>query len=70
MVVTGRTTQGSSIGTVNLRFDGNSVSGDYINGAGGAACRSLDSNSDQPRRRRSTAKQDKACTNLSNPFLK
>mgnify|MGYP000482202296 CR=1 FL=1 len=35
--VTGRTTQGSSTGAVNLRFNGNSTSGDYINGAGGSS---------------------------------
>ena len=35
--VTGRTTQGSSTGAVNLRFNGNSVSGDYINGNGGSS---------------------------------
>jgi hypothetical protein len=32
--VTGRTTQGSSTGAVNLRFNGNSTSGDYINSGG------------------------------------
>ena len=35
--VTGRTTQGSSTGAVNLRFNGNSTSGDYINGGGGSS---------------------------------
>ena len=37
LVVTGRTTQGSSTGAVNLRFNGNSTSGDYINGNGGSS---------------------------------
>ena len=35
--VTGRTTQGSSTGAVNLRFNDNSTSGDYINGGGASS---------------------------------
>lgn len=37
LVVTGRTTQASSTGTVHLRFNGNSTSGHYINGSGGSS---------------------------------
>lgn len=35
--ITGRTTQGSSAGAVNLRFDGDSTWGHYINDGGGSS---------------------------------
>ena len=35
--ITGRTTQGSSTGAVNVRFNGDSVSGHYINSSGGSS---------------------------------
>lgn len=35
--IIGRTTQGSSTGAVNIRFNGNSTSGHYINSSGGSS---------------------------------